>query len=272
MATIVFVHAHPDDEASGTSGSMARAVAEGHRVVLVVATNGDHGDAPDDLADGETVVARRRLECTRSNAIIGTHRVVWLGYADSGMHGWDQNSHESSFTQANVEEAAGALAQVLREESADVVVGYDWHGGYGHPDHVKVHQVTKRAAELVDVARYLEVTMNRDAMRAGFEQMKQALEAAGESLPEDFDFDPDRPMDDGNPFGTPEAELHWACDVSAYLSTKREALQAHASQGDARSLLGMPEPMFAGAFGTEHFIEPGRPEGMVRGWFLDAAG
>ena len=116
MATLVFVHAHPDDEASQTAGSMARAVGEGHRVVVVYATNGDHGDRPDDLAAGETVVDRRRVEAARSNEVIGTHRVVWLGYADSGMHGWDQNDHEASFARADVEEAAGRLVEVLREE------------------------------------------------------------------------------------------------------------------------------------------------------------
>ena len=91
MATIVFVHAHPDDEASGTAGSMARAAAEGHRVVLVVCTNGDHGEVPDDLADGETLVERRRMETEASAGVLGVARVVWLGYRDSGMTGWEQN-------------------------------------------------------------------------------------------------------------------------------------------------------------------------------------
>src|SRR5690349_23496420 len=116
MSTVVFVHAHPDDEASQSAGSMARAVSEGHRVVLVVATNGDHGDAPDDLAEGETVVQRRRVEAAASNAVIGTHRVEFLGYADSGMTGWVQNDHEESFVRADTEEAAARLAGVLREE------------------------------------------------------------------------------------------------------------------------------------------------------------
>ena len=87
MATIVFVHAHPDDEASSTSGSMARASAEGHRVVLVVCTNGEHGESPDDLAEGERLVDRRRLETAASAAILGIDRVEWLGYGDSGMTG-----------------------------------------------------------------------------------------------------------------------------------------------------------------------------------------
>ena len=264
MATLVFVHAHPDDEASQTSGSMARAVAEGHRVVLVVATNGDHGDAPGDLADGETVVERRRAELAASVAAIGAHRVVWLGYADSGMHGWDQNDHDESFARADVDEAAGRLAEVLREERADVVTSYDWHGGYGHPDHVKVHAVVKRAAELAGTPRVLEVTMNRDALRQAF----QAAAAAG--APGAHEWDPDQPMDDGNPLGTPEAELHWAVDVSAHLDVKRAALAAHASQAsDAGMMLAMPEEAFAGMFGVEYFIEPGREPGLVAGWFLD---
>ncbi|OFE18823.1 GlcNAc-PI de-N-acetylase [Humibacillus sp. DSM 29435] len=262
MSTVVFVHAHPDDESSQTSGSMARAVKEGHRVVLVVATNGDHGDAPGDLADGETVVDRRRAEAEAAAAVIGTHRIEWLGYADSGMTGWSQNEHESSFFTADTEVAAERVAAVLREEDADVVVGYDWHGGYGHPDHVKVHAVTKRAAELAGTPRYLEASMNRDAMVRGFEAAREAGMDVG-------DWDPSQAMDDGNPLGSSESELHWACDVSDYLAVKREALKAHASQGDAQGMLSMPEQMFAQGFSWEHFIEPGRPDGMVAGWFLD---
>ena len=68
MATIAFVHAHPDDEAISTGGSMARASADGHRVVLVVCTNGELGETPDDLAEGETLVDRRRAETERSAA------------------------------------------------------------------------------------------------------------------------------------------------------------------------------------------------------------
>ena len=148
MATLVCLHAHPDDEALSTGGTMARASAEGHRVVLVVATNGEHGEVPEDLRDGETLVDRRRAETEASAAALGIDRVVWLGYTDSGMTGWEQNADPASFLQADVEEAARRVAEVLEEESADVLTTYDWHGNYGHPDHVKVHHVGHRAAEL----------------------------------------------------------------------------------------------------------------------------
>ena len=77
------------------------------------------------------------------------HRVEWLGYKDSGMTGWEQNSDPESFLQAPVDEAAEtAGSKILREEQADVLTVYDWHGNYGHPDHIKVHTVGHRAAEM----------------------------------------------------------------------------------------------------------------------------
>ena len=253
MSTLVFVHAHPDDEASQTAGAMCRAVEEGHRVVLVVSTGGEHGEAAADLAPGETVAQRRRVELAGSAAALGVQRVEWLGYVDSGMTGWDQNDHEGAFVQAPLDEAAGRLAAILDEESADVLIGYDWHGGYGHPDHVKVHQVVHRAAELAaQRPRLLEATMNRDIMRS----FVAAARAAG--------------MDDGENGFDPEAERHWQVDVAAYLPQRRAALASHASQTtDVGGMLSMPEQVFAGFFGREHYIEPGRPAGMQQAWFLD---
>lgn len=264
MPTIVFLHAHPDDESTQTSGSMARASAEGARVVVVYATNGDHGEAPDDLAPGETVADRRRLEAQASADATGTARVAWLGYADSGMAGWDQNQAPSSLNRADVEEAARRLADIVDEEEGDVLVGYDWHGNYGHPDHVKVHAIAHRAAELAARRpRLLESTMNRDRMRA---QINAAREA-GAVQDLDNDFDPDKPMDDGNPLGTPEAEISWEVDVSDFLAARRAAVTAHRSQKtDTGWITAMPDEVFAASFGTEYYIEPGRSAPMEPGW------
>jgi LmbE family N-acetylglucosaminyl deacetylase len=253
VSTIVFLHAHPDDEASQTAGAMARAVAEGHRVVTVFATNGDNGELPAaGLPEGETLVHWRRREARASADALGVQRIEWLGYADSGMRGWEQNAHDNAFHGADVDEAAGRLAAILDEEDADVLVGYDWHGGYGHPDHVKVHSVVHRAAELAARRpRLLESTMNRDIVRAVF----QAAVAAGA---EDQAFDPDSPMDDGNPLGTPEAEITWQVDTTDYLTQRRASLEAHRSQAtDIEGMLSMPDEFFASFFGKEHYIEPG---------------
>jgi LmbE family N-acetylglucosaminyl deacetylase len=253
VSTIVFLHAHPDDEASQTAGAMARAVSEGHRVVTVFATSGDHGEVPaTGLAADETLVDRRRREAEASAAVLGVQRIVWLGYRDSGMTGWPQNSHEGAFHGADLDEAASRLAGVLDEEDADILVGYDWHGGYGHPDHVKVHAVAHRAVALAQrPPRLLESTMNRDLIRGFY----QAAVAAGGA---EQDFDPDGPMDDGNPVGTPEAEITWQVDVSDYLPQRRAALASHRSQAtDIEWMLGMPDEVFSAFFGREHYIEPG---------------
>jgi LmbE family N-acetylglucosaminyl deacetylase len=261
MATIVYLHAHPDDEASQTSGSMARAAAEGHRVVVVFATNGDHGEVADDLPEGQSVADYRHREAEASAAVLGLVRVAWLGYADSGMAGWEQNDHEDSFHLADVEEAARRVAEILDEEGADVLVGYDWHGGYGHPDHVKVHPVAHRAAELAARRpRLFESTLNRTAMTRLFETAREA----GGDLP---DWNPDDPMDDGNPLGMSEDEITWQIDVSDFLEQKRASLEAHRSQvTDIGGFLAMPPEVFAAFFGLEHLIEPGVDGPMRVGW------
>jgi LmbE family N-acetylglucosaminyl deacetylase len=183
MGTLVAFHAHPDDEAIATGGSMARAHAEGHRVVLVVATGGEHGEVPDDLAPGETLADRRRQETSASAAALGVDRVVWLGYTDSGMSGWHQNDHDHAFCQADLDEAAGRLAAVLREERADVLTIYDWHGNYGHPDHVQVYRVGCRAEELVAAELpnlvVAEATMNRDELRRQMEMARRSGDGFG---------------------------------------------------------------------------------------------
>lgn len=267
MGTLVCFHAHPDDESISTGGTIARAVAEGHRVVLVVATNGDHGEVPDDLAPDETLVDRRRAETAASAAVLGVHRVEWLGYADSGMTGWEQNGHEHSFFQAPLDEAAGKLAAILREERADVLTTYDWHGNYGHPDHIKVHTVGHRAAELAHTPKVVETTMNRDEMVRFFEMAK---EAGGTGGPDGEDWDPNGPADDGNPIGTPEAEISLRVDVSAYVQQKRESIRCHKSQiTDAGFFSTMPDEQFAFAFGHEWFIVAGSSEPLRDGWLFE---
>lgn len=263
MATLVFFHAHPDDEAITTGGSIARAVAEGHRVVVAVATDGALGETPDDLGPDETLVDRRRTEMEASLAVLGAHRLAWLGYADSGMTGWEQNTAPGSFLQADAHEAAERLAAVLREEAADVLVAYDWHGNYGHPDHIKVHDVGYRAAELAATPAVFEATVNRDEMRRFRELVGVAQD--GE------EFDPDAPMDDGNPIGEPEAEISLRVDVVPYLVQKRNALLRHRSQvTDTSFFLQMPDDVFAKAFGTEWFKRRGVAGPPVEGWLVPA--
>ncbi len=268
MGTLVCFHAHPDDEVISTGGTIARAAAEGHRVVLVVATNGDHGEVPDDLQPGETLVDRRRTETDASAKALGISRVVWLGYSDSGMTGWAQNDDATSFLRADPAEAAERLAAVLREESADVLTIYDWHGNYGHPDHIAVHRIGVAAGALVPTVRVVEATMNRDA----FVRMIEAMRESGVESPDDGEeFDPHGPADDGNPMGTPHDELTLAIDVTAHLAAKRAAMRCHRSQSsDTSFFLDMPDEPFMATFGTEWFIEHDAAPPVRFGWLFDS--
>ena len=263
MATIVSFHAHPDDEAIGTGGTLAKAAAEGHRVVIVWATRGEHGEVDDGfLAPDEALWERRIEEAAAAAEILGAARTEFLGYVDSGMMGTGENDAPDSFWRANVDEAAARLAAILREERADLLTAYDDHGTYGHPDHIQVHRVGVRAAELAETPRLVQGTANHDHVMRQLE----AARAAGVELPGDLD---DRQMDD---FGSPESIITTAIDVSGFLDQKRAAMKAHASQiSETSFFLAMPPEMFAMAFGTEWFIDPTRTPGgpMATDLFTD---
>jgi len=247
MSTYVAFHAHPDDEAIATGGTMLLASQAGHRVVLVLATRGESGEVAEGVLEpGETLGSRREVETRTAAHILGAHRVEFLGYHDSGMMGEPSNDNPDCFWQADVEEAASRLARILTEESADVISVYDAHGGYGHPDHIQVHRVGHRAAEMADVARVYESTFDRDHLAA----LRSAAEAAG--LGEDIPDDTDLPDD---AFGSPAADITTRVDVGSVVAQKRASMAAHASQITEESFfLAMPDGMFAMAFGLEWFI------------------
>lgn len=252
MATLVCFHAHPDDESIATGGLMARAAADGHRVVLVVATRGEHGEvAPGFLADGEQLGVRRISETFAAAEVLGVHRVEILGYVDSGMMGEPENHAPYSFWQADVDAAARRLAAILQEEDAEVLTIYDDHGGYGHPDHIQVHRVGARAAAIAETPHVYESTMNRDAIAALMAEMPVP---DGAEVPGGDDPDPTSDPD----FGSPEALITHAVDVVDLADLKRRAMRAHASQISEESFfLAMPDESFARAFGTEWFIRHG---------------
>lgn len=251
MATLVCFHAHPDDEAIATGGTMVMASRAGHRVVLVLATKGEVGEPVDGVLDlGEALGDRRVLESKASADILGVHRLEFLGYEDSGMMGEPTNDNPDCFWRADVHEAATRLAAILQEEKADVVTIYDPNGGYGHPDHIQVHRVGTEAAELAGVDRVFWSTMNRT-------QMQQLIEQS-----EEFGatFDEDETPVDPSTFGTPEEDITHAIDVTSVAAEKRSSMAAHASQISEDDLfLQLPDEAFVAAFGTEWYVAPGWP-------------
>jgi len=253
---MVCFHAHPDDESIQTGGTMAKAAAAGHRVTLVVATRGEHGEVvPGVLDDGEALGLRRIAETYESAECLGIERVEFLGYVDSGMDGEPTNDVPGSFWTADVEHAARLLAVILEEERPDVFTYYDRIGGYGHPDHIKVHQVGKRAGELAGVERCFQATMNRDFI---LELVRERMNA--EDAPDLGDAE--APEIDEENFGQPASVITHAIDVSAFAEAKRRSMRAHRSQiADDHFFLALPDEAFAVSFGKEWFIREGAERG-----------
>lgn len=253
MATVVSFHAHPDDESIHVGGTLAKLSAAGHRVVLVFATRGEHGEVAEGfLAEGEALGQRREQEVARSAEILGAQRVEFLGYQDSGMIGTPENERPEAFWQAPVDEAAERLAAILRHEDAAALTAYDADGGYGHPDHIQVHRVGKRAAELAGTPRFFEATMNRDHLR-------RVIAAGVESGAIPADEVPD--VTEESSFGRPEAVITTTVDVSDFVAAKRASMLVHASQiSEDHFFARMPDDAFAASFGQEWFIRHGVPE------------
>jgi LmbE family N-acetylglucosaminyl deacetylase len=245
MATITFFHAHPDDEAILTGGTMAKLADEGHRVVLVTATRGELGLIPDDLErSGQSLSERRDDELAEACRLLGVARRTFLDYHDSGMAGDATNDAPGSFAAADVGEAADALAAILVEEHTDVLVTYDEHGGYDHPDHIQVHRVGMEAARRAGVPVVYMATMNRDFYRT-----------VG-ALAEGSDMElPDGAAEGMETMGEPASRLTTEVDVAPWLERKRGAMRAHASQiAETSFFLALPDDLFATVWGHEWYI------------------
>lgn len=169
MTRLLFVHAHPDDETLTCGATIAHHVAVGDDVHVLTCTLGEEGEViPPELAHlegaaGDPLGLWRREELREAMRRLGGAHAV-LGedpasgassrYRDSGMAGMPAAHHPRAFAAAPVGEAAALVAQHLRSVRPDVVVTYDEHGGYGHPDHVQTHRVTMAAlAALVPAER-----------------------------------------------------------------------------------------------------------------------
>ena len=249
--TLVFVHAHPDDEALLTGGTMARAVAEGHRVVLVVATDGAAGLTDAALADD--LGSRRSAELEASCTALGVDDVVSLGYRDSGLHG----EVPGGFAHVPGFQVSRRIADICNDVNADVIIGYDSSGGYGHPDHLHVHRAVRTSLALCRrVPELFEATLPREPIARAVRLAKAAHLTPAEFDPAEFE----------NAW-TPRAQITHRVNVRTFLPAKDAALRAHASQltadGTTRTLAvltRLPRILQAPILGTEYFVHvPWKP-------------
>jgi LmbE family N-acetylglucosaminyl deacetylase len=251
--TLMAVHAHPDDEATGTGGVLARCAAEGIRTVLVTCTDGGCGDGPGGVKPGEpghdlaAVVAMRRGELEASCAILKVSDLEMLGYSDSGMMGWSTNDAPGSFWTAPVADAAARLGELIKRYHPDVVVTYDENGFYGHPDHIQAHRITMAAVASTGLpAKVYWTTAPRSKMQEFGRVMRE--------LGADWD-DPDPSSDGPQPeIGLPDEQITTWVDTTAFGAQKFEALAAHASQSENLFFLRMGTERFVQMMGVETFV------------------
>lgn len=263
----MLVHAHPDDECIGTGATMAKYVADGVDVTLVTCTLGEEGEVllPDLVhlaADQtDTLGMHRQTELDAAMAILGVKDHRLLGgagrFRDSGMIGTPPNDRPDSFWRTDVLTAATELVAIIREVRPHVVVTYDEHGQYGHPDHIQAHRVTHYAIDLAEVASFRPdlgeawrvskiywTAFPRSIVAAGIEALKSA------GIENEFtELDPDEfePLCDDDLVST-------EIDGSRHFEQKMAALGAHGTQVNLeQGFFAFAHTVGARAFGIEYF-------------------
>ncbi len=247
---ILACYAHPDDE-QGVSGTLAKAVQHGHRVGIVMTTRGEAGEiatgvdaTPDNLGE----VREGEMRCAAAALGIPDENVFFTGYRDSGMDGTPENQHPTASVNANEQEAVGRLVQIIRQFRPSILLTFDAYGGYGHPDHIKIHQWTTlafHAAGQADLypetgapwqpARLFYASFPRSwIMRVG-EWMQQSGAASDPNATAFARMDPSQ-------MGMADDMITNRVDVHEFLEVKARSLACHASQMNPNSPFALIPP------------------------------
>ena len=250
--TLMAVHAHPDDEASG-GGILATYADQGIRTIVVTCTNGEFGDAPGGIKPGqeghdEQAVARLRLaELEESARILRVSDVEMLGYHDSGMPDWEYKDRPDAFCNVPLGKVADRIGGLLAKYRPQVLVTYDDQGAYQHPDHVHASRAAQAAAAATGIPAKLYLSTMRGS---SWRTIWEALREAGVEVP-DWQEDDDRTRRALQS----EERITTTIDIRPVLERKREALFAHGTQINGDSWFGkVPAEVIEGAFGYEYFI------------------
>ncbi len=235
---VLTVHAHPDDEASKGSATIARYHHEGIRTVLVCCTGGEAGDILNPAVDTPEVRANlhavRMAELQAAADAIGYDVVLMLGYHDSGMPDTEPNARPDNFANASLDEAVGRLVAHIRQERPQVIVTYaDDRSFYPHPDHIRVHEISGPAFDAAgDADRYPQAGEPWQPAKmyyTGFS--KRRVQALHDEFVRRGDESPYARWFDA---GFPDRDDRFTTfvDVGEWLHARRAGLLAHRTQVD----------------------------------------
>ncbi len=236
MATILAFHAHPDDESVSTGVTLAKYADEGHRVIVVTATDGSAGEIhnyenPEELFP--KLAEMRKEELEKSLDALGVKEYEWLGYKDSGMMGTEENNDPDCFWRQDYFAPVGKLVTEIRKYKPDVLITYDPFGGYGHPDHIQTHRVgtaaffaagdvdkfpLKDGEEVWIPERLYFNAWSKSRIQARRTQMYEA----GILTEDEFNA--------FNPIGSDNEDIDVEVDGTKYIEHKIKSMKAHRSQ------------------------------------------
>ena len=232
---LLLVHAHPDDETINNGATMAYYARQGVDVTLVTCTRGEEGEilVPElvHLASNreDKLGEHREIELANAMQVLGVQDHRFLGaptkkWRDSGMMGTPPNNRPDVFWNAQLDEAANFLVEIINEIHPNVMITYDENGGYGHPDHIQAHRVAMRAADLArevgwDIPKIYWNTIPRSVIEEGIEAMKgTGTQFFGVEKADDF------------PFAAPDELVTSVIDAEDFAALKMDAMRAHPTQ------------------------------------------
>ena len=257
---LLAVTAHPDDETFGCGGVLAKYANEGATVSVVCATRGEAGQISDPaLATPENLAEVREEELRQACQTLGVHHLEVLGYRDSGMDGTESNHHPLSLLQAERTELTGKIVAAIRKEKPQVIITFDPSGGYGHPDHITIHEATSKAFFLASDAEQYAAQLTNGLSpfepqklyyfvfpRSGAIAFRQALKEAG--VASDI-------IEKEELTGVPDEEISTILDVGRYSEIKERAAQAHQTQTMKDDVFDwMPETLRNRFLSTEYLV------------------
>ncbi len=261
---ILAIHAHPDDEASKGAATMARYAAEGNRVMVLTCTGGERGDilnpAMDKPGVKENIQAVRKDEMAASVKALGVEH-KWLGYIDSGLPEGDPLPPlpEGCFALADSNEVTAKVVAIIRKFKPHVIITYDENGGYPHPDHLKVHEVSMRAWDLAGDSEYhpelgaawepKKLYYTHGFIRQKMQMFHDLLLAEGKPSPYTDILQRWKPHQ-----GDLMLRVTTQVECADYFEQRNQALRAHATQIDpAGTFFGTPVEVQQKMWPTEEF-------------------
>ena len=241
---LLVVLAHPDDETFACGGTIAKYASHGVEVVLICATRGEAGEISDTSISKSTPLGEiREQELRHASKILGIGKIHFLGYRDSGMNGSPDNHHPLALCQANQKEISKHIGKIISNFLPDVIITFDPNGGYGHPDHVAIHQATRTAHKSHKIGKLYYVAFPVSIAK----QIQDSIIR--------HDDEQNFPPIDIETVAIPDELITTRIDIKPYEKSKRTAALCHRSQiagNDAFSWA--PENVRCKLMSTEYYL------------------